>query len=178
MKVLAVIALILLVAIVVVLVLAARKPAGFRIERATSIKASPDKIFALINDFRNWRAWSPWERMDPNLRRSYSGAERGEGAVYEWEGNSKVGKGRMEIVEAPPPSRVAIKLDFLKPFEAHNTAEFTLVPRGDATEVTWAMHGPNLFIGKVMGVFMSMDRMIGKDFEAGLANLTAAAERS
>ncbi|HZB36572.1 MAG TPA: SRPBCC family protein, partial [Beijerinckiaceae bacterium] len=102
MKVLAVIALILLVAIVVVLVLAARKPAGFRIERATSIKAPPDKIFALINDFRNWRAWSPWERMDPNLRRSYSGAERGEGAVYEWEGNSKVGKGRMEIVEAPP----------------------------------------------------------------------------
>ncbi|MDF3060325.1 MAG: polyketide cyclase [Microvirga sp.] len=177
MKVLAVIALILLVAIVVVLVLAARKPAGFRIERATSIKAPPDKIFALINDFRNWRAWSPWERMDPNLRRSYSGAERGEGAVYEWEGNSKVGKGRMEIVEAPPPSRVAIKLDFLKPFEAHNTAEFTLVPRGDATEVTWAMHGPNLFIGKVMGVFMSMDRMIGKDFEAGLANLKAAAEQ-
>jgi hypothetical protein len=176
MKVLAVIALILLVAIVVVLVLAARKPAGFRIERATSIKA-PDKIFALINDFRNWRAWSPWERMDPNLRRSYSGAERGEGAVYEWEGNSKVGKGRMEIVEAPPPSRVAITLDFLKPFEAHNTAEFTLVPRGDATEVTWAMHGPNLFIGKVMGVFMSMDRMIGKDFEAGLANLKAAAEQ-
>ena len=177
MKVLAVIALILLVAIVVVLVLAARKPAGFRIERATSIKAPPDKIFALINDFRNWRAWSPWERMDPNLRRSYSGAERGEGAVYEWEGNSKVGKGRMEIVEAPPPSRVAIKLDFLKPFEAHNTAEFTLVPRGDATEVTWAMHGPNLFIGKVMGVFMSMDRMFGKDFEAGLANLKAAAEQ-
>jgi uncharacterized protein YndB with AHSA1/START domain len=177
MKVLAVIALILLVAIVVVLVLAARKPAGFRIERATSIKAPPDKIFALINDFRNWRAWSPWERMDPNLRRSYGGAERGEGAVYEWEGNSKVGKGRMEIVEAPPPSRVAIKLDFLKPFEAHNTAEFTLVPRGDATEVTWAMHGPNLFIGKVMGVFMSMDRMIGKDFEAGLANLKAAAEQ-
>jgi uncharacterized protein YndB with AHSA1/START domain len=177
MKVLAVIALILLVAIVVVLVVAARKPAGFRIERATSIKAPPDKIFALINDFRNWRAWSPWERMDPNLRRSYSGAERGEGAVYEWEGNSKVGKGRMEIVEAPPPSRVAIKLDFLKPFEAHNTAEFTLVPRGDATEVTWAMHGPNLFIGKVMGVFMSMDRMIGKDFEAGLANLKAAAEQ-
>ena len=178
MKVLAVIALILLVAIVVVLVLAARKPAGFRIERATSIKAPPDKIFALINDFRNWRAWSPWERMDPNLRRSYGGAERGEGAVYEWEGNSKVGKGRMEIVEAPPPSRVAIKLDFLKPFEAHNTAEFTLVPRGESTEVTWAMHGPNLFIGKVMGVFMSMDRMIGKDFEAGLANLKTAAEQS
>ena len=178
MKVLAVIALILVVAIVVVLVLAARKPAGFRIERATSIKAPPDKIFALINDFRNWRAWSPWERMDPNLRRSYSGAERGEGAVYEWEGNSKVGKGRMEIVEAPPPSRVAIKLDFLKPFEAHNTAEFTLVPRGDATEVTWAMHGPNLFIGKVMSLFVSMDRIIGKDFEAGLANLKAAAERS
>jgi uncharacterized protein YndB with AHSA1/START domain len=177
MKVLAVIALILLVAIVVVLVLAARKPAGFRIERATSIKAPPDKIFALINDFRNWRAWSPWERMDPNLRRSYGGAERGEGAVYEWEGNSKVGKGRMEIVEAPPPSRVAIKLDFLKPFEAHNTAEFTLVPRDDATEVTWAMHGPNPFMMKVMSLFISMDRMVGKDFERGLANLKATAEQ-
>jgi hypothetical protein len=97
--------------------------------------------------------------------------------VYEWEGNSKVGKGRMEVIDAPPPSRVAIKLDFLKPFEAHNTAEFTLTPRGSTTDVTWAMHGPNLFIGKVMSLFVSMDRMVGKDFETGLANLKAEAER-
>lgn len=177
MKVLAVIALILLVAIVVVLVLAARKPAGFRIERATSIKAPPDKIFALINDFRNWRAWSPWERMDPNLRRSYGGAERGEGAVYEWEGNSKVGKGRMEIVEAPPPSRVAIKLDFLKPFEAHNMGEFLLEPKGDSTSVIWATYGPSPYMSKVIGTFINIDDMIGRDFEKGLADLKAAAEK-
>jgi uncharacterized protein YndB with AHSA1/START domain len=177
MKVLTVVAVVLIVAIVLVLVLAARKPDRFRIERSTSIKAPPEKIFALINDFRNWRAWSPWERMDPNLTRSYSGAERGEGAVYAWEGNNKVGKGRMEIVEAPPPSRIAIRLDFLKPFEAHNTAEFTLVPRGESTEVTWAMHGPNPFMMKVMSLFMSMDRMVGKDFERGLANLKAIAEQ-
>jgi hypothetical protein len=92
-------------------------------------------------------------------------------------GNSKIGQGRMEILDAPPPSKVAIKLDFLKPFEAHNTAEFTLAPRGDATDVTWAMHGPNLFIGKLMSVFMSMDRMVGKDFERGLASMKAAAEQ-
>jgi uncharacterized protein YndB with AHSA1/START domain len=177
MKVLAIIAVVLLVAVAAVLVLAVTKPDTFRIERATSIKAPPEKVFALIDDFRNWRAWSPWERMDPNLKRTYSGAERGKGAVYEWEGNSKIGQGRMEILDAPPPSKVAIKLDFLKPFEAHNTAEFTLAPRGDATDVTWAMHGPNLFIGKLMSVFMSMDRMVGKDFERGLASMKAAAEQ-
>jgi hypothetical protein len=174
---LAVIALVLLVAVAGVLAFAAMKPSTFRVQRATSIKAPPETIFALVNDFRNWRAWSPWEKMDPALKRTYSGPESGKGAVYEWEGNNKVGKGRMEIIDAPAPSKVAIKLDFLKPFEAHNTAEFTLVPKGDATDVTWAMHGPNLFIGKVMSVFVSMDRMVGKDFEAGLANLKAAAEK-
>jgi len=115
--------------------------------------------------------------MDPAMQRTYSGPESGKGSVYEWEGNNKVGKGRMEIIDAPPPSKVAIKLDFLKPFEAHNTAEFTLVPKGDATDVTWAMHGPSPFIAKVMSVFMSMDCMVGKDFEAGLTNLKAAAEQ-
>jgi hypothetical protein len=114
--------------------------------------------------------------MDPDLKRTYGGAARGRGAVYAWEGNRKVGQGRMEIVDAPVPSRVTIRLDFLKPFEAHNTAEFTLVPQGDVTEVTWAMTGPNLFMGKVMGLFVDMDRMIGRDFERGLANLKAVAE--
>jgi uncharacterized protein YndB with AHSA1/START domain len=177
MKVLGIIVLVLLVAVAAVLAMAAMKPDRFRIERAATIKAPPEKIFGLIEDFRNWRAWSPWEEMDPNLKRTYGGAQRGVGAVYEWEGNSKVGKGRMEIVEAPPPSKVAIKLDFLKPFEAHNMAEFTLAPRGEATEVAWAMHGPNIFMGKVMSVFMNMDRMVGKDFEKGLAKLKAAAEQ-
>jgi uncharacterized protein YndB with AHSA1/START domain len=171
------IVIILLVAIAAVLVLASRKPDTFRIERAVTIKAPPDRIFALINDFRNWTSWSPWEKMDPALKRSYGGAPAGPGAVYEWEGNKKVGKGRMEIVDAVPSRAVTIKLDFLKPFEAHNIAAFTLAPQGDATLVTWAMHGPLPYIGKVMHVFMNMDRMVGKDFEAGLANLKAAAER-
>ena len=177
MKTLAIVAVVLLFAVAAILVLAAMKPDTFRVVRSTTVKAPPEKIFPLIADFRAWSAWSPWEKMDPALKRSYSGPGSGQGAVYAWEGNSKVGKGRMEIIDAPPPSRVAIKLDFLKPFEAHNTAEFTLTPRGSTTDVTWAMHGPNLFIGKVMSLFVSMDRMVGKDFETGLANLKAEAER-
>jgi uncharacterized protein YndB with AHSA1/START domain len=176
-KALAIIGIVAVVVIAAVLVLAATKPDSFRVERRASIKGPPEKIFGLINDFHNWRSWSPWEKMDPAMQRTYSGPESGKGSVYEWEGNNKVGKGRMEIIDAPPPSKVAIKLDFLKPFEAHNTAEFTLAPKGDATDVTWAMHGPSPFIAKVMSVFMSMDRMVGKDFEAGLANLKAAAEQ-
>jgi uncharacterized protein YndB with AHSA1/START domain len=177
MQTLAIVAVVLLVAIAAILVLAAMKPDTFRITRAITVKAPPEKIFPLIADFRAWSAWSPWEKRDPALKRSYGGSASGKGAVYEWEGNSKVGKGRMEIIDAPPPSRLAIKLDFLKPFEAHNTAEFTLTPRENTTDVTWAMHGPNLFIGKVMSLFVSMDRMVGKDFETGLANLKAEAER-
>jgi hypothetical protein len=115
--------------------------------------------------------------MDPAMKRAHSGAASGKGAVYEWEGNDKVGKGRMEIVDAAPPSKVVIKLDFLKPFEAHNTAEFTLEPQGDSTHLTWTMYGPAPFVSKLMQVFVSMDSMIGKDFEAGLANMKAAAEK-
>ena len=176
MKTLAIIVVVLIVAVAAVLALATRKPATFRIARSTRIKAPPERIFALIDDFRAWSAWSPWEKMDPALKRSYGGAPSGTGAVYEWEGNRKVGRGRMEITDAEAPSRVAIKLDFLKPFEAHNTTAFTLEPQGEITEVTWAMTGPNLFIGKVMGLFMDMDRMIGRDFEQGLAHLKAIAE--
>ena len=156
---------------------AATKPDTFRVERSTSIKAPPQKIFPLINDFHNWGAWSPWEKMDPAMKRAHSGAPGGKGAVYEWDGNDKVGQGRMEVTDSVPPSRIAIKLDFLKPFEGHNIAEFTLYPKGESTDVTWAMHGPSPFIMKVMGVFASMDSMVGKDFEAGLANLKATAEK-
>jgi uncharacterized protein YndB with AHSA1/START domain len=172
-----VIVIIAAVAVAAVLGYASTRPDTFRIERAATIQAPPDRIFPLINDFRNWTRWSPWEKMDPALKRTYSGAPSGPGAVYEWEGNKKVGKGRMEIVDAPPPSRVTIKLDFLKPFEAHNTADFTLTSQGGSTLVTWAMHGPNIFLSKVMGMFVNMDRMIGKDFETGLANLKTAAEQ-
>jgi uncharacterized protein YndB with AHSA1/START domain len=169
-------AVIVVVLIAALLGYAATRPDTFRVERTTSINAPPERIFALITDLRSWGSWSPWEKKDPAMKRAYSGTARGEGAVYEWEGNRNIGKGRMEIASAAPPSKVVIKLDFLKPFEAHNLAEFTLEPRGNATAVTWSIHGPNLFIGKVMSVFFSMDEMIGKEFESGLATLKTVAE--
>jgi hypothetical protein len=169
--------LIVVVALVVLLLgVAAMKPDSFRVERRTSIEAPPETIFPLINDFHNWAAWSPWEKLDPAMKRSYSGPQSGNGAGYGWEGNSKAGAGRMEITESTPSSHILIKLDFLKPFEAHNTTEYTLERSGDTTSVTWAMYGPNQFIAKVMQVFMSMDKMVGKDFEAGLANMKRLAE--
>src|SRR5438477_8882693 len=130
----------LALAIVVLLVIAATKPDAFRIQRSAIINSAPDKVFPLINDFHNWTAWSPWEKLDPALKRAYSGAASGKGAVYEWQGNKKVGQGRMEIIESFSPSKIAIKLDFFKPFEAHNTAEFTLQPQANSTGVTWVMH--------------------------------------
>lgn len=171
------IAIAIVVLIAGLLIFAAMKPDTFRVERSAIIKAPPERIFPLINDFRRWGAWSPWEKMDPAMTRTHSGAASGKGSVYAWEGNDKVGKGRMEIVESSPPSKVTIKLDFLQPFEAHNTAEFTLEGRGDTTNVTWAMYGPSPYVTKLMTVFFSMDSMVGKDFEAGLANLKAAAEK-
>ena len=171
------IALVVVVLIVAVLIFAATTPDTFRVQRATSIKAPPEKIFPLINDLHSWDAWSPWEKMDPAMKRTFSGAASGKGAVYEWEGNHEVGKGRMEITESSPPSKVVIKLDFIKPFEAHNSAEFTLDSQGDSTNVTWAMHGPNPYMAKVIHIFFSMDSMVGKQFEAGLANLKTIAEK-
>jgi hypothetical protein len=158
------------------LLFAATRPDAFRIQRSATIKAGPEKIYPHISDFHRWGAWSPWEKLDPALKRTYSGAPNGTGAVYEWDGNKQVGKGRMEIMEASPSSRIMIKLDFLKPFEAHNTAEFTLNGHNDGTNVTWAMNGRQPFMFKVMSLFFSMDKMIGKDFESGLANLRNIAE--
>ena len=159
------------------LIFAATRPDAFRVQRQVSIKAPPEKIFPLINDFHQWGAWSPYEKLDPTMKRTYSGAGLGKGAVYAWDGSGKAGAGRMEIQESSPSSRVAIQLDFTKPFEARNTAEFTLQHQGDATTVTWAMYGPSPYIAKLMGVFFSMDTMIGKDFEAGLANLKSTSEK-
>ena len=173
---LAVIAIIAAAAIVIVLVIAATRPDTFRVERATTIAAPPDRIFPLINDFRNWRSWSPWEKMDPALARTFSGPESGKGAAYAWQGNRKVGQGRMEIAQAQPPSKIAIDLHFLKPFKAHNVAQFSLEPQGGATKVTWTMDGKAPFVAKIMHTMFNMDRMIGKDFEKGLANLKAIAE--
>src|SRR5258708_1284063 len=138
------------VALAALLVFASRGPDTFRVERAASIKAPPEKIFAMINDFHDWVSWSPYEKLDPAMKRTYTGATRGNGAVYAWDGNGKAGAGRMEITDTSPPSQVTIKLDFIKPFKNHNIAEFTLESKGAFTNVTWAMHGPNPYIAKVM----------------------------
>jgi uncharacterized protein YndB with AHSA1/START domain len=175
-EIIAVFAVILAVAIAIVLVLAATKPDTFRVQRTTAIKAPAEKIFPLIGDFHQWRSWSPWENRDPEMKRTYDGAPSGKGAVYAWDGNGNVGSGRMEILDSAVPSKIVIKLDFIKPFEGHNTAEFTMVSQGDATHLTWLMQGRTPFLGKIMHVFINMDRMIGKDFEAGLANLKKLTE--
>lgn len=153
------------------------RPDSFRVQRTASIKAPPEKIYALVTDLRGWKEWSPYEKKDPAMQRTLSGAASGKGAIYEWSGNKDVGKGRMEITDTTPPSKVLIKLDFLEPFEGHNTAEFSMAGKGDTTDVTWAIHGPSPFMTKLVSVFMDMDKMIGADFEVGLANLKAVAER-
>lgn len=171
------IALVMALAVAVVLVLAANRPGTFRVERTARIQAPPEKVQGYIEDFHLWAQWSPFEKLDPQMQRSFSGTEKGRGAVYAWEGNGKAGAGRMEILEIDPGSRVTIALDFRKPFKASNTAEFTLAPRDGGTEVTWAMFGPVPFVAKIMHLFFDVDRMVGKDFEAGLANLKALAEK-
>lgn len=153
----------------------AKTPDMFRIERSATINAPPERIFPLIEDFRHWGSWSPYEKRDPAMTRTHSGAQSGKGAVYEWAGK-KAGVGRMEILEAPAPSKVLIKLDFSRPMKAHNHAEFRLEPQGDGTRVIWAMYGPKTLLSNIMGMFFSMDKLVGKDFEKGLANLKAVAE--
>lgn len=171
------IAMVLVLLIAALLIYAATKPDSFRIERSTTIKAPPEKIFALINDFHQWEAWSPWEKIDPALKRTYSGEANGVGAVYEWSGNKDIGQGRMEIVESVPSAKVMLKLDFVTPFEAHNKVDFTLAQQGDVTKVTQAMYGPSPYISKLMTIFFSMEKMVGKKYEEGLANLKAIAEK-
>ena len=176
-KVIAGIAIVLALAIAVVLVLAATKSGTFRIERSATINAPAEKIFAVLSDFHQWGGWSPWENKDPDMKRTFGGPERGKGAIYGWEGDKNVGTGRMEILEASTPSKLVIQLDFFKPFEAHNTAEFTMLPQGNATNIHWVMHGPSSFMARVMHVFIDMDKMVGKDFEQGLANLKQLTEK-
>jgi uncharacterized protein YndB with AHSA1/START domain len=162
--------------VVLVLLLASMKPATLRIERSASIQAPPERLFPYVNDFRRWREWSAYESLDADMQRTLSGADSGKGAVYEWAGR-KAGTGRMEITQSMPPSKVIIKLDFLKPFEGHNVAEFTFQDAGESTNLTWVMSGPANFMSKLMQVFVNLDRMIGKDFETGLANLKRLTER-
>jgi hypothetical protein len=178
-EIIVIIAAVIAIAIVIVLILASTKPATFSIRRSAVMQAPAEAVFPLINNFQQWAKWSPWENKDPAMKRDYSGAESGNGAVYAWDGNKNVGSGRMEILDASSPSKITIKLDFFKPFEGHNTAEFTFVPERDAsaTNVIWVMQGPSSFVSKVMQVFMDLDKMIGKDFEAGLANLKTLTEK-
>jgi uncharacterized protein YndB with AHSA1/START domain len=174
--ILAVIAVVLAIVIAIVLILAATKPDRFSIRRDITVQAPAEKIYPLIDDFHRWGIWSPYEHKDPAMKRSYSGAESGKGAIYGWEGSKEVGHGRMEILESTTPSKIVIQLDFYTPFEAHNTAEFTMLPQGDGTRVTWLMHGPAPFMNRLMQVVMNLDKMVGKDFEVGLVNLKNAAE--
>lgn len=169
--------LLIIVALVVIVVgVAARKPDTFRTVRSAVIAAEPARIYPHVDDFHRWAAWSPWEKLDPDLRRTFTGPVKGVGAMYAWEGNSKVGQGKMTILEADEPSRLLIQLDFFKPFEAHNLAEFRFEPRPGGTEVTWTMSGANTFATKLMRTLVDMDKLVGKDFEAGLANLKQLAE--
>lgn len=149
----------------------------FEVTRESTIPAPAASVFDLLVDFHRWTEWSPWEDIDPGMRRTYSGADAGVGAVYEWDGNRKAGAGRMEITESDPPSHLEIALQFLAPFKSKSTTFFDLAPAGDGTRVTWRMIGPKTFVTRVMGIFMSMDKMIGRDFEKGLTRLGEAAQR-
>ncbi|MBI2275928.1 MAG: SRPBCC family protein [Dechloromonas sp.] len=166
----------LFLVVVMLLIYVATKPDTFRVERSISIKAPAEKIFPLIDDFHRWEQWSPWEKVDPALKRTYSGAASGRGAAYAWFGNKEIGEGKMEIVESTPPARLLIKIDFQAPFEAHNTVEFTLRAQGDSTVLSHAMFGPSPYLAKLMGLFFSMDKMVGDKFEEGLGSLKAIAE--
>jgi hypothetical protein len=169
--------LVIAAALAVLLVYAATKPDSFRVERSLRIQAPPERLHAMINDLRSFNTWNPYERKDPALKGSYGATTVGPGARYGWE-SSEVGTGSLAILETVPASKVTMALDFVKPFEAHNQAEFTLQPEPGGTRVTWAMHGPLPYLGKVMHVFINVDRMVGTDFEAGLANLKTLAEKT
>jgi uncharacterized protein YndB with AHSA1/START domain len=167
---------VVVIVVAAILIVAATRPNTFQIERSILINASPEKIFPLIDDFHNWSQWAPQDKEDPTTRRTYSGPVSGAGAEAEWTSSGSAGSGRMSIAESIPPSRIVIDVHFVKPFAAHNVNEFTLERDGASTKVTWTMHGPNLYVMKVMSVFVNMDRMMGKHFESGLRNLKVVAE--
>lgn len=161
----------------IVLIYAATKPDDFHVERSVSIKAPPEKLFALINDFHLWNEWTPYNK-DPAMKKTYSGSASGKGAAYAWAGNKEVGKGEIAITESEPSSRIAFDLHMIEPFEGHNHVVFALKAAGDSTSVSWIMEGTQAYFVKVMGIFFNMDKMIGKDFEVGLAKLKTVAEKS
>ncbi|HEY2903893.1 MAG TPA: SRPBCC family protein [Polyangia bacterium] len=168
--------LLLVAGLAVLVVVIATRPSSFRIARSATINAPAGVVFALLNDFHQWARWSPWEGRDPNLQRTYAGAGAGEGAVYSWVGNSKVGEGRMTITESQPTTHLGLTLEFFKPWQATNQTDFTLDAAGDATTVNWAMAGKSNFTHKAFSLLMNMDKMVGDDFEKGLANMKRIAE--
>lgn len=166
----------LAVIIVVLVVIIALQPSQFRVARSTTIAAPPPAVFAQVNDFHRWEAWNPWGKIDPAMKQNYEGAPAGVGAVYTWVGNNEVGEGRMTIAESRPSELIRVKLEFFKPFAATNTAEFTFKPEGNQTAVSWSMFGDNNFMAKAIHLFMNMDKMIGGQFEKGLASMKSVVE--
>lgn len=177
-KILLIVVAVLVVLLVATLVVASTKPNSFRVQRTLAIKAPPEKLFELIENYQTWGEWSPYEKIDPDMKRTYSGPVAGKGAVYEWDGDSNIGAGRMEILEATPSKRIEIQFEMSRPMACLNSIEFLIEPQGESTNVTWAMAGPNSFMGKIVQTFISMDKMVGKQQEEGLANLKALAEKS
>jgi hypothetical protein len=165
--------------VVIFLIVVAMQPSDFKVERSATMRAPAPAAFAQINDFQNWQAWSPWEKVDPALKRQYEGPKAGTGAVYAWQGNKDVGEGRMTITESKPAELVRIKLEFFKPFAATNSAEFSFKPAGaESTAVTWTMTGQNNFLSKAICMFVNMDKMVGGMFEQGLTQMKTVVERS
>ncbi|MGE4350401.1 MAG: SRPBCC family protein [Candidatus Berkiella sp.] len=167
----------LITAIAAVAIYATTKPDDFKVERSHTIKAPSEKIFPLINDFNNWPQWSPWEDLDPNMKKTLKGAHKGVGAISEWEGNNDVGSGKIEIIKSTPNTQIIMQLDMLKPFPATNTVEFSLASVKDETKVTWSMSGKNSFIAKVMSIFINCEKMVGDQFEKGLNKLQKISEK-
>ena len=165
---------VLAAAVAALLAFAATRPDAFTVQRSATIAAPAGRIFPHLDDFHRWSAWSPWEKLDPAMKRDFSGAPSGTGAEYHWSGNSDVGEGQMTITDSRPPQSVTIRLEFLKPFAATSTTQFDFAPSGAGTNVTWTMNGHNNFMAKAFSAFMDMDKMIGADFEKGLAGLDAA----
>ncbi|HWT51306.1 MAG TPA: SRPBCC family protein [Caulobacter sp.] len=168
---------VIVIAVVAVLGFAATRPTDFVVKRTAVIDAPPETLSGMVEDFHQWGRWSPWEKLDPGMTRTYDGPARGVGASYAWTGNDKVGSGRMEIKQVTPGREVVFDLHFLKPFKADNVGRFEFERQGAATKVVWSMEGKNPYIAKLMGLFFDMDKMVGKDFETGLANMKAAAEK-
>jgi hypothetical protein len=169
-----IVVIVLIIAIFCVVV--AMQPAHYQVERSATINAPAPVVFAQVNDFHKWESWSPWEKIDPNMKKAFSGSASGNGAVYNWVGNDQVGEGRMTITDSRPSDLIKIKLEFIKPFAATNATDFTFTPQGNQTNVKWTMAGDNNFIGKAFCLFMDMDKMVGGDFEKGLAQMKTVAE--